>query len=160
MKSVASPVASAASAEAQLEAFIAKFDAPTANLIRHCRGELRKLLPTAIELVYDNYNFFVIGYCSTPRASDCIASIAAAANGVGLSFYNGATLPDPDGILQGGGKQNRFIRIPTLETLRTPAVRALVDAAVAQVKSPLAAKGSGQLIIQSVSSKQRPRRKL
>lgn len=160
MRSTASPVASAASAEAQLEAFIAKFDAPTASLIRQCRAELRKLLPTAIELVYDNYNFFVIGYCTTPRASDCVASIAAAANGVGLSFYNGATLPDPDGILQGSGKQNRFIRIPALEALGAPAVLALINAAIAQAKSPLPEQGAGQLIIQSVSAKQRPRRKL
>jgi hypothetical protein len=60
-------------------------------------------MPTANELVYDNYNFFVIGYCSTERPSDCIASIAAAANGVGLSFYRGVSLPDPHGLLLGSG---------------------------------------------------------
>src|SRR5262245_51425105 len=98
-------------AEAQLASFIGKFEPRLAKLIRDCRRELKRLLPTAIELVYDNYNFFVIGYCSTERASDCIVSIAAAANGVGLSFYYGAQLPDPAGILEGGGKQNRFIRL-------------------------------------------------
>ena len=47
---------------------------------------------TAVELVYDNYNRIVIGYCTTPRASDYIISIAATANGVSLSFYYGAAL--------------------------------------------------------------------
>ena len=33
---------------------------------------MRKRFPTANELVYDNYNFFVIGYCTTERPSDCV----------------------------------------------------------------------------------------
>ena len=164
MKSSAPPLTAkagaAADAEAQLAAFVDKFEPEAAKLIRQCRAELRKRLPTAIELVYDNYNFFVIGYCTTPRASDCIVSIAAAANGVGLSFYNGATLPDPDGLLQGGGKKNRFIRLPTIATLRAPAAVTLIEAAVAQAKTPLPATGVGQLVIQSISAKQRPRRTL
>src|ERR1700742_1558211 len=85
----------------QLAAFIEKFDSKNAALIRSARKVLRKRLPTANELVYDNYNFFVIGYCSTERPSDCIVSIAAGANGGGLSFYYGSTLPDPHRILQG-----------------------------------------------------------
>jgi hypothetical protein len=40
---------------------------------------VRKKLPTAHELVYDNYNFFVIGYSATERPSDAIVSIAAKA---------------------------------------------------------------------------------
>lgn len=76
-----------AAGEQQLAGFIDKFDAKNAVLIRSVREALRRRLPTANELVYDNYNFFVIGYCPTERPSDCIVSIAAAANGVGLSFY-------------------------------------------------------------------------
>jgi len=91
--------------EQQLAGFIKKFDSKNAALIRSVRKVLRKRLPTANELVYDNYNFFVIGYCSTERPSDCILSIAAGANGVGLSFYHGATLPDPHRLLPGSGNQ-------------------------------------------------------
>ncbi len=149
----------ASTAEQQLSEFIDKFDPAHATLIRACRAVLRRLLPTAVELVYDNYNFFVIGYCSTPRASHCIVSIAAAANGVGLSFYYGATLPDPGGRLQGNGTQNRFVRVPKIEVLSEPEVLALIAAAVAQAKTPLPSSGNGSLVIQSVSAKQRPRRK-
>jgi hypothetical protein len=77
----------AANAEAQLETFIGKFGPEHQTLIREVRKALRRRLPAANELVYDNYNFFVIGYCATERPSDCIVSIAAGANGVGLSFY-------------------------------------------------------------------------
>ena len=156
MKSTAPSTASPAK---QMAAFIAKFDPKVAKLIRACRAEMRKLLPTAIELVYDNYNFFVIGYASTERASDAILSIAAAANGVGLAFLHGASLSDPKKLLLGSGKQNRFIRLPTIEPLRSPDVLALIRAAVAQAKTPLPATGGGYTVIKSISAKQRPRRK-
>jgi hypothetical protein len=87
-----------------------------------CRAALRKLLPTAFELIYDNYNFFVMAYCSTAKPSTCIVSLAAAANGVSLSFYQGASLKDPEHLLQGEGEQNRFVRLPTVESLRAPGV--------------------------------------
>ena len=144
--------------DAQIAGFIAKFDAPVAKLIRACRAVLRKRFPTAVELVYDNYNFFVIGYCSTPRASDCVVSLAANAKGVGLSFYYGATLPDPHKRLSGSGSQNRFIRLPSAATLADPEVVALIDAAAKQAKVAMPATGRGTTIVQSVSAKQRPRR--
>src|SRR3984893_11453957 len=151
--------AASASANDQLEIFIDKFDSKNAALIRSARKILRKRLPTANELVYDNYNFFVIGYCSTERPSDCIVSIAAGANGVGLSFYYGATVPDPRKLLLGSGSQNRFIRIESVATLTRPEVEELIAAAIAQAKRPLPGSGRGKLIIRSISKKQRQRRK-
>ena len=155
----ASAASASASVDDQLEIFIDKFDSKNAALIRSARKILRKRLPTANELVYDNYNFFVIGYCSTERPSDCIVSIAAAANGVGLSFYRGATLPDPLKLLLGSGSQNRFIRIESAATLAHPGVVELIAAAIAQAKRPLPASGRGKLVIRSISKKQKPRRK-
>jgi hypothetical protein len=145
--------------EVELASFIDKFEPSIAKIIRECRAELRRLLPTAVEIVYDNYNFFVIGYCSTEKPSDCIVSIAAASNGVGLSFYRGASVPDPEGLLQGEGKQNRFIRLPSAERLRTPGVVRLIHSAESIGKTPLAKTGDPRTIIKSVSAKQRPRRK-
>src|ERR1700721_2442320 len=145
--------------EEQLARFIDKFDPKNSALIRSVRKVLRKRLPTANELVYDNYNFFVIGYCSTERPSDCILSIAAGANGVGLSFYHGATLPDPHRVLLGSGSQNRFIRIESAATLARPEVEELIAAAVKHAERPLAGSGKGKLIIRSIAKKQRPRRK-
>ena len=144
--------------EQQLAAFIAKFDSRNQALIRSVRRALRRRLPTANELVWDNYNFFVIGYSATERPSDSVVSIAAAANGVGLSFYRGATLPDPQGILEGAGVQNRFIRLDSARTLERPEVEALIAAAVAQNRAPFAKSGRGKLLIRSVSKKQKPRR--
>jgi hypothetical protein len=149
----------AAANERQLAGFISKFDSKNAALIRSMRRVLRKRLPSANELVYDNYNFFVIGYSSTERPSDCTVSIAAAANGVGLAFYYGSALPDPHKLLLGSGSQNRFIRIESVVTLARPEVEELIAAAIEEGGTPLPARGRGKLVIRSISEKQRPRRK-
>ena len=146
-------------ADKQLQSCINKFEPKHQALIRGLRKILQQRLPTANELVWDNYNFFVIGYSATERPSHSIVQIAAAANGVGLAFYHGASLPDPHKILQGSGSQNRFVRIESAETLARPEVKALIDAAEAQAKVPFPASGGGKVIIRSISAKQKPRRK-
>lgn len=145
--------------EARLQQFVEKFEPDHQTLIRAIRRKLRKRFPTGTELAYDNYNFFVIGYSPTERPSDAVVSIAAAANGVGLCFINGARLPDPDKMLSGSGKQTRFIRLPSAAVLDRPEVAALLAAAVADSKTAFPSRGRGKLVIRSVSAKQRPRRK-
>ena len=149
-----------ASPQSRLRGFIAKFEAKDRRLIRGVRAAVRRAFPTANELVYDNYNFFVIGYSPTERPSDSIVSIAARANGVGLCFIRGKGLPDPKGILQGSGNQTRFLRLDSPAVLSRPEVRALIHAAIARSQAPLPARGRGHLIIRSVSAKQRPRRRV
>jgi hypothetical protein len=149
---------SGASAAKELAGFIAKFEPALQRVVRSCRLALRKRFPTAIEQVYDNYNFLAIGYCSTERTSDCIVSLAVSAKGVALSFYRGATLPDPEHTLSGSGVQNRFVRLRGAKDLSEPAIDALLVAAVAQAKTPLPKSGRGITLIRSVSAKQRPRR--
>jgi hypothetical protein len=149
----------AASAERQLKSFIAKFDPAHQTLIRAVRKVLRKRFPTAFELAYDNYNFFVIGYGPTERPSDCIVSLVAGSNGVGICFIHGAKLPDPAKILRGSGNQTRSIHLDSADVLARPEVEALIVAAIARAKTPFRAGARVQLIIRSVSAKQRPRRK-
>ncbi|MCM3875840.1 MAG: DUF1801 domain-containing protein [Thermoanaerobaculia bacterium] len=159
MKAARSATRADADAEDQLKAFIGKFVPKDQQLIRAVRRAVRKRLPTANELVWDNYNFFVIGYSPTERSSDSIVSIAARANGVGLCFIHGAALPDPKKVLLGSGKQTRFIRLESAGVLARREVEELVAAAIARAKAPLPSTGRGRLIIRSVSAKQRPRRK-
>ena len=103
--------------EEQLAGFIAKFTPEIATLIRGARKKMRARLPQAVELVYDNYNFFVIGYGPSERASEAIFSLAAQAKGVSLCFLHGVGLPDPNGLLKGSGKVVRNIRLETATTL-------------------------------------------
>jgi hypothetical protein len=145
--------------EARLESFIEKFAPEHQRLIRDTRKVLQRRFRGANELVYDNYNFFVIGYSPTERASDTIVSLTAAASGLGLCFIRGATRPDPEKILIGEGKQTRFIRLADANILARPEVEAMIASAIERSKVPLVRHGQGTLIIKSISAKQRPRRK-
>ena len=142
----------------QVTGFIAKFDPPLARLIRACRSVIRKRYPSAIELVYDNYNALAIGYCATEKTSDCVFSLAAYARGLNLYFMYGRSLPDPDGLLQGNGTQGAFIRLPTVETLDEPKVMDLINRAVKRQRPTFPVEGRGYTVVKSISAKQRPRR--
>src|SRR5881392_4007422 len=137
----------ATDAERQLTTFVEKFDPENQRLIRSVRKALRRRFPTANELVYDNYNFFVIGYSPTERPSDTLVSVAAAANGVGICFIHGATLSDPKKLLTGSGNQTRFLRLASARVLQEPDVEALITAAEQGAKTPMPPSGRGSLII-------------
>ena len=148
-----------ADAESELARFIAKFAPERQALIRSVRAVMQRRLPSAIEMAYDNYNFFVIGYSPTTRPSDAVVSIAAGASGVSLCFVHGARLPDPDGLLQGAGKQTRFVRLPSADTLAEPGIASLLAAAIARAPVAFDDRQPGTLVIRSVSAKQRPRQR-
>ncbi len=149
---------SALSPARQVESFIAKFDPSIARIVRASRAKLRKRYPTALELVYDNYNALAIGYGPNERTSEVFVSVAAYARGVTLYFTQGRKVADPKGLLQGEGNQGAFVRLERPALLDDRDVLALLASAVALGKTPLAATGRGRTIVKSVSAKQRPRR--
>ena len=55
----------APSPHAQIAGFIAKFTPEIGALIKAVRAKMRKRLPHAVEIVYDNYNFLVFGFGPT-----------------------------------------------------------------------------------------------
>ena len=142
----------------QVATFIAKFDPAIAKLTRACRSVLRKRYPSAIELVYDNYNALAIGYSPTERTSDVVFSLAVYARGVNLYFMYGRSLEDPDRLLQGNGSQGAFIRLQGVNTLDEPKVKKLIERAVKRQRPTFAINGRGRTIVKSISAKQRPRR--
>jgi hypothetical protein len=149
-----------ASPSKQVEAFIRKFEPAVAKLARTARSAMRKRFPTAVELVYDNYNALALGFGTTERTSAVIVSVAVYASGVNLYFMYGRSLPDPKKLLQGEGNQGAFIRFPDVSVLEDPAVDALLTAATKHAKPPLPSSGRGYTVVKSISAKQRPRRLL
>jgi len=144
--------------EVLLASFIAKFSLESATLIRAVRRKMRARLPNAIEMVYDNYNFLVIGYSPTQRPLDAIFSIAAQARRITLFFLQGADVPDPRGLLRGTGKVVRGMRLAGAATLDRPEVRSLMKAALERARTPMDPTTAHRLVIRAVSTKQRPRR--
>src|SRR5215469_12232585 len=95
-------------ADHSLSAFLAKYDPAIEKTGRAVLAAIRKLLPGAIELVYDNYNALGIGFAPTERASDVVLSVVLYPRWVSLFFFGGA-LADPDRRLKGSGNRVRHI---------------------------------------------------
>ena len=54
-----------------------------------------------------------------------------------VGFFNGASLPDPEGLLEGSGKRMRHVKLRPGDNLDEQSVQALIDAAYADVKRRL-----------------------
>jgi hypothetical protein len=150
-------------ARAQLESFLAKYDPEVAAFARRTLAKMRKLVPGAVEMVYDNYNWLVVGFSPSERPSEAIFSIVLPPGRVTLCFLQGAGLPDPGKRLQGSGNVVRNLRLyragePDAKVLDEPEVLDLINVALNRAKVPMPAKAKRKLIIRSISAKQRPRR--
>lgn len=152
----------AASPEAQLQSFNAKYDPKHQAFVRSIRTGLRKRLPTANELAYDYSSFFVIAYSPTEQGIDAPVSMTARADRVELYFNNGPKLPDPKKLLQGSGKMTRFIQLKSVKDLSQADVEDFISGALKLSKIPLPAKSAGGLIIKTNktgAAKKRPGKK-
>jgi hypothetical protein len=142
----------------QLATFMGKYTPAIAAKAQTILLEMRRLYPTAIELVYDNYNALAIGFGPTEKASEAIFSIALFPRWVSLFFLQGKGLPDPGKRLKGSGNVARHIVLDSAETLRESDVKSLMREAATAAKIPFDPHGAHRLIIKSVSQNQRPRR--
>jgi hypothetical protein len=159
----ASAELSQADAKQQLDSFLAKYSPEIAGFARRALNKMRRLVPGAIEMVYDNYNWLVIGFSPSERPSEAIFSIVLPPNAVTLCFLQGAGLPDPGGLLRGSGNVVRNIRLFTsgvkdAKVLDDLAVLSLINVALNRAKVPMPARARRKVIIRAVSAKQRPRR--
>jgi hypothetical protein len=148
-----------ATPRAQLAGFMAKYTPSMAKEGRAALTRLRRLVPGAVQMVYDNWNGLVVGFGPTERASEAVVSILMVADHVSLCFIQDAPdLPDPQHLLQGSGNVVRHIKLTSARDLDKPAIRALVKAAVSRSDVPFVPGQRGKLVIKSISKNQRPRR--
>lgn len=140
----------------QLERAIDEYTTEVADVARGALARLRKLAPGAVQLVYDNAYALVIGFGATDRASEAVLSVAIYREHVTVCFLWGAELPDPEGLLQGAGRQVRHIRLAAAKDLDRAAVKTLLRAAVAHSETPFSKTG-GRMEVRAVSKNKKPR---
>ncbi len=141
-----------------LAAFMDRYTPEIAARARAVLAKMRKLLPGAVEMVYDNYNGLVIGFGPTEKVSDAIFSVVLYPRWVTLFFLQGAQLPDPHGLLKGEGKVVRHFVLDDASDLDRPRVRELFGEALFRARTPMPSGAKGRIVIKSVSPKQRARR--
>jgi len=144
--------------ERTLDGFLDRFTPEVAALARAALARMRARLPGAVQMVYDNYNALVVGFCPGDRPSEGIFSIAVYPRSVALCFLQGAGLADPHELLRGSGTVARHLPLARADDLERPEVQDLVARALAGARTPLDPTRPGRLVIRSVSARQRPRR--
>ena len=142
----------------QLDQFLAKFSPDVEKVARAALAKMRKRLPGATQLVYDNYNALAIAFSPTERRTDIILSIALYPRWVSLFFMRGTTLPDPQNVLKGGGSTVRHVVLEKASDLDKPALAALIDAAVSRAEPPFDSKRRGEVIVKMALPNARSRR--
>ena len=148
----------ASSPSAQLAAFLSKYTPEMQALGKKLFAGMRKRVPGAFELVYDNYNALVVAYGPTERASDAILSIAIYPRWANLFFAHGATLSDPKKILQGSGKAIRHVTLKSPADLEDVEIERMIERALRSAPVRIDPAARRRLVIKSISAKQRSRR--
>src|SRR5262245_12424874 len=151
-------VATTDSPSVQLARFISKYMPAMQATTKAVLRKMRARFPGATEMVYDNYQALVIGFCPNDRASDVICSMGIYPKWINIYFFEGNGLPDPDRILLGDGSTVRRITLQHADDLDRPPVQALLQAAVDRAEPPLDPGAKRRLLIKAVAPKQRPRR--
>jgi hypothetical protein len=131
-KNTARPARTAPVPEQLLELLAARRP-DVAPLVLALRGLVTRAAPDATESVHSLYA--VVDLFTFARPSDAFIHIVAYEKHVNLGFNQGATLPDPHGLIRGTGKKIRHIRITTKEDLKKP-LMGYIRAAIKQAVRP------------------------
>jgi hypothetical protein len=143
----------------ELLKFLKPYDRAIQKLALDLRAVVIDELAPCHENIYDAYSAVAIGYGSSERFGDGICHIAVYARGVNLGFNQGASLSDPEGVLQGSGKRIRHISLKTKVDLGQPEIREFLKRALALAREdarklgePISMGGNSKMVISTVKA--------
>jgi hypothetical protein len=131
----------------QLVGFLGAYDPHIADLALALREIILDEVPDASESIYQVYTV-AIWFGFSGKMKDMFCYIATSAGHVNLGFPRGASLPDPNGVLEGEGKTMRHIKFASLEQVERPFVRRYIQAAMEQA-APAGTRGTGKSVVKS-----------
>ncbi len=148
-------VAERRAAEAQVSALIEKIAPAHVSLVGAARRALRKRLPSAFEVAYEYRDWIVLSFSPSEKGYEGVLAIRADADGVRLCFHAGKSLADPEKLLKGSGSLVRWMELESAAALARPAVKRLIDAAIAQNRVPFARTGRGPVLVRPAAARKR-----
>ncbi len=97
------------------------------------REQIASLHMGFVEIVWPKQRIASFGV-GPKKMTEHYAYIAVQDSHINLGFYHGSSLPDPSRLLEGTGKSLRHIKIRDVSSSNSPAVIALLRAAIADRK--------------------------
>jgi hypothetical protein len=108
------------------EEFLANQPTEIVDLLVEARGLLFKYLPGAVESV-DNEN---LGYGFSPGYKGLVLVLTPQKDYINLGIWDGASLADPNGLMEGSGQRHRHIKLRSVQPLENPALIDLIRDAI------------------------------
>ena len=113
------------------------------DLARAVRDLIYDVLPQTVEVVWPRQGS--VGWGTGPKKfTEQFAYLMPFQRHITLGFYHGGELPDPHGLLPEAGRRQvggtltmRSLRISSLEQVRDPALRTLIEAATVTDVPPI-----------------------
>ncbi len=115
-----------------VDEFLAPYSPPVREMALKTRALVLEVMPDMVEQIDVPGKLLGYGWDTTYAGTVCV--IMPLKDSVNLGFARGTSLPDPEKLLVGTGKRARHIKFKTPDEIDHPAVRALLDAALAQGK--------------------------
>jgi hypothetical protein len=143
----------------ELHEFLAPFPSAVAETALALRDRVLRVLPRAHEIVWDATNAVSVVHGATAHwRTDAVTHIAIYAKHANLGFNDGASLPDPLGVLAGSGARIRHVTFHSADDVsRAPWIDEYVRAAVAAAGFDEAVGDGGTTVRRSAGARRRPR---
>ena len=111
----------------QVAEFLSQFGDLAIELASDARMSILKAIPNCDERIYHGWNG--LGYQDPDVGYIC--AIFPSQSTVRVAFEHGHLLPDPEGLLKGGGKQVRYLEISEWSERLAEQLSDLIDQALA-----------------------------
>jgi len=134
----------------QLLGFLQAYDRHISDLVLALRDVILEEAPDASESIYQVYTV-AIWFGFSGKMKDMFCYLATNAAHVNLGFPRGASLPDPNRVLEGEGKTMRHIKFRSLRDVERPLVRRYLRTAIEQASSA-GTIGTGKSVVKSARS--------
>ncbi|MBM3464699.1 MAG: hypothetical protein FJX76_21590 [Armatimonadetes bacterium] len=121
--------------EEQFEELLAGCTPAMQFLAHEARQLILSVQPDAHQEVHGSWGGYLL-FRGAADAGNTVCWVTAHKKHVSIGFSQGNTLSDPAGLLEGGGKHSRHVKLKKPEDVARPELRALVKAAWADQPAP------------------------
>jgi hypothetical protein len=108
----------------ELDDLLSAYPANVQEVARGARKLILAAVPGANEMV--DAPARVIGYGLGKGYKDMICTIILSKGGVKLGIVGGASLPDPNGLMEGAGKKHRYVLLNDPADLKKKGIKELI----------------------------------
>ncbi|AVP97978.1 hypothetical protein C7S18_12540 [Ahniella affigens] len=120
----------------EVDAVLESASPPMRALAEALMQQVLRLHPEPCIVAWPKQRIISFGF-GPKKMSEHYCYIGIQSKHINAGFYYGATLPDPESLLEGTGKYLRHVKVASAATLQQPSMTTLLTAAIAERRAVL-----------------------